>query len=213
MPEIILMPSKRIVGKNMDMSLSDNKTTELWRSFMIRRNEVLDRVGEEYYSMNIYAPNFSMNQMNMETKFVKWVGVEVSTIKNVPEEMDVCEIPEGLYAVFIHKGGVEEVFGVTINHIFSKWLPSSDYVWDNRPQFEVHGKNTRITVMIRRRRCGFRFAKSKMNLDLFFLYDFSITPIPNKAKSYLTGSLASNCFKVSVSSTAACQSDCFRVNN
>ena len=145
LPEIILMPTKRIVGKNIDMSLSDNKTAELWRSFMISRNEVLDRVGEEYYSINIYAPDFSMKQMNMETRFVKWAGVEVSTTNNVPEDMNLFEIPEGLYAVFIHKGGVE-AFGATMNHIFSEWMPSSDYMWDNRPQFEVLGKKYKNNI-------------------------------------------------------------------
>jgi AraC family transcriptional regulator len=139
LPEIILMPTKRIVGKNMNMSLLENKTAELWRSFMIRRNEVLNRIGEEYYSINVYATDFHISQMNMETEFVKWAGVEVISADDIPEEMEFYEIPEGLYAVFIHKGGME-AFGATMNHIFSEWLPTSEFEWDNRPQFEVLGK-------------------------------------------------------------------------
>lgn len=139
LPEIILMPAKKILGKNMAMSLAENKTSELWRSFMIRRNEVYGRVGEEYYSINVYAPDFDMNHMNMETNFIKWAGVEVSNAELIPEEMELFEIPEGLYAVFLHKGGME-AFGATMYHIFAEWLPSSEYVWENRPQFEVLGK-------------------------------------------------------------------------
>jgi AraC family transcriptional regulator len=139
LPEIILMPTKRIVGKNMKMSLLENKTAELWRSFMIRRNEVFNRIGEEYYSVNVYATDFHISQMNMETEFVKWAGVEVSSNDDVPVEMESYEIPEGQYAVFIHKGGME-AFGATMNHIFSEWLPTSEFEWDNRPQIEVLGK-------------------------------------------------------------------------
>lgn len=41
----------------------------------------------------------------------------------------------------------------------------------------------------------------------------SSIPNPNKAKSYLTGSWASNCLKFSVNSSTACQSLCLRSNN
>lgn len=49
--------------------------------------------------------------------------------------MEVFTLPEGKYAVFIHKGPAS-TFMQTLTYIYETWLPESPYVIDDRPHFE-----------------------------------------------------------------------------
>jgi predicted transcriptional regulator YdeE len=42
------LTEKKLIGKRMRMSVSGNKTGDLWRSFMPRRKEILSNNGEKY---------------------------------------------------------------------------------------------------------------------------------------------------------------------
>ena len=57
-PKIEILTEKKLVGKRLIMSFSNNKTGDLWRSFMARRKEIKNNIGTELYSMQIYAPLF-----------------------------------------------------------------------------------------------------------------------------------------------------------
>ena len=48
--------TKYFIGKKQILSFSENKTFALWQSFMPHRNSIVNRVGIEYYSIEIY-PN------------------------------------------------------------------------------------------------------------------------------------------------------------
>jgi AraC family transcriptional regulator len=129
------IPAKRLIGKCIKMSFADNKTVELWRSFMPRRKEILNNLGDELISMQIYPVSFDFNP---GTEFEKWAAVEVSDFNHVPEEMETFLLPGGLYVVFLHKGSSND--NSTFRYIFTSWLPASDYILDERPHFEVLGK-------------------------------------------------------------------------
>jgi hypothetical protein len=43
-PRIEIVKPKKLVGIHMEMTLSNNKTGELWRQFMPRRKEVKNRI-------------------------------------------------------------------------------------------------------------------------------------------------------------------------
>ncbi len=51
--------------------------------------------------------------------------------------MEVCNLPGGLYAVFFYKGLNTDL--TIFNYIFTKWLPASEYILDDRPHFEIMG--------------------------------------------------------------------------
>ena len=129
---------KKLAGKRMRMSLTNNKTSELWRSFMIRRKEIMNQVGSDLYSMQIFDPSYFKN-FDPGNEFEKWAAAEVSDFGNVPETMETFTLISGMYAVFLHKGPVS-TGPVTFQYIFGTWLPLSGYILDDRPQFEILGE-------------------------------------------------------------------------
>jgi len=136
-PRIETLVEKKLIGKRMIMSFADNKTFELWRSFMPRRNEIQNRIGTEFYSVQSFAPDF-FNNFDMNATFEKWATVEVTDFDIIPNEMQALTLPGGLYAVFFYKG-LPSAAGPTFEYIFKTWLPNSNYVLDNRLHFEILG--------------------------------------------------------------------------
>lgn len=120
-PRIETLKSKITVGRHISMSFTMNKTSELWQSFMPVRKEIINIIGTELYSLEVFPANYFSN-FNPANSFEKWAAVEVSDVTNIPDGFDVLEIPTGLYAVFIHKGPASK--GPEIyHHIFNNWLP------------------------------------------------------------------------------------------
>jgi AraC family transcriptional regulator len=137
-PRIETLKEKKLTGKRMRMSLSGNKTGELWRSFMLRRKEITNNIGTDLYSMQVYDPLY-FSKFSYDAEFEKWAAIEVTDFSIVPDEMETTILPEGLYAVFLHKGAASKG-RETFQYIFGTWLPGSDYLLDNRPHFELIGE-------------------------------------------------------------------------
>ncbi|MES2278747.1 MAG: GyrI-like domain-containing protein [Bacteroidota bacterium] len=132
------LPEKYFIGKRLNMSFAQNKTFELWRSFMPRHGEIQNTIGTEFYSIEIYPVGF-YNDFNPNQEFEKWAAVEVSDAEIVPPEMETLISPEGLYAVFLHKGPAIDG-PATYQYIFQQWLPASAFQLDKRPHFAIMGK-------------------------------------------------------------------------
>lgn len=139
-PSIQLLPAKKVAGIHLSMSFADNRTVELWRSFMPRRKELTNTVGSDLISMQVYPAEFDFAKVDINTKFTKWACAEVADFSAIPEGMTAFEIPEGLYAVFHYKGNPADGQNV-FQYIFGEWLPASGYSIDQRPHFEVLGPN------------------------------------------------------------------------
>ena len=60
-PRIEALAEKKLIGKRMIMSFSNNKTFELWKNFMPGRKEIQNSIGLELYSVQIYKPLFFDN--------------------------------------------------------------------------------------------------------------------------------------------------------
>jgi AraC family transcriptional regulator len=134
-PQFVTIESKKLLGICLEMSLAENLTGELWRSFMPRLKEIETRVGNHLYSLQVYDEDY-FQQFDPTREFEKWALAEVKNFSVIPDEMEPFELPGGLYAVFHHKGMGTEIF----QYIFSEWLPKSGYLPDNRPHFEVLGE-------------------------------------------------------------------------
>lgn len=135
-PRIEISKDKKLVGKRLTMSFDDYKVGELWKSFMHRRMEIINNLTNDLISMTVYKPTH-FEDFKTTNEFNKWATVEVSSLNNIPKEMETYILPSGLYAVFDYKG-------VNTNHsiyqyIFGTWIPSSEYILDNRPHFEILG--------------------------------------------------------------------------
>jgi len=138
-PIINILAQKVLVGKKLEMSYSNNRTIELWRSFMPRKKEIRNQVGSELYSMQIYNGVFDFQNFNQNDTFTKWAAIEVTDFEHIPKEMESYTLKGGLYAVFTYKGSLID-FQRTFQSIFDVWLPNSDYQIDDREHFELLGE-------------------------------------------------------------------------
>ncbi|RZJ50385.1 MAG: AraC family transcriptional regulator [Flavobacterium sp.] len=135
---IEIATEKKLIGKHITMSFLENKTFELWSSFMPRRKEIKNQIGTDLYSLEVFTPGH-FDEFDPNENFEKWAAVEASDFNEIPEEMEDLIIPSGLYAVFIHKGDQSEAHK-TYHSIFVEWLPNSEYTVDDRPHFAVMGE-------------------------------------------------------------------------
>ncbi len=138
-PEFEILHGKKLVGKCLNMTYADNRTFELWKSFMPHRKEIKNKISGDLFSVQIYDKGFNFNNFDLNAAFEKWAAAEVKDFENIPDGMKTFILPPGLYAVFIHKGpavkGPE-----TFRYIFNEWIPASDYMIDTRPHFEILGE-------------------------------------------------------------------------
>lgn len=138
-PHIVTLSEKKLIGKRIVMSLANNKTGELWRSFMPRRREIRNNLTAELFSMQVYDQAVDLH--NPQQEFEKWAAIEVADFATIPDGMETFTLRGGLYAVFHYKGSSLDTR--VFQHIFGIWLPNSDYELDNRPHFEVLGDKYR----------------------------------------------------------------------
>jgi AraC family transcriptional regulator len=138
-PRIETIPPKKAVGMRLRMTLSQNRTYELWHGFMPRRKEIKNCITTDLLSIQVFDKNLDFNNFNPDTEFEKWAATEVSGFEAVPAGMEEFTIAGGVYAVFNYKGTPGE-FPEMFNYIFRNWLPGSRYSLENRPHFEILGK-------------------------------------------------------------------------
>lgn len=135
-PRIETASSKQLVGKRLSMSYAQDRTPELFRSFMPHRNTIAKKVDEFVYAVNIFPDHLPIESIAATTTFEKWAVAEVREFVDLPDGMEAYTLPGGLYAVFIHHGPAS-AFAKTFGYIFGTWLPASIYSYDiSRPRFE-----------------------------------------------------------------------------
>jgi AraC family transcriptional regulator len=120
------------------MSLSADRTPELWRSFMPEKKNIKNVIGADLFSMQVYDPTLDFKDFTPLTEFEKWAAVEVAGFDDIPDGMQTYTIRGGLYAVFIYRGRPSD-FADTFRYIFYSWIPASDYEVDQREHFEILG--------------------------------------------------------------------------
>lgn len=138
-PRIETLTEKKLLGNKTQMSLANNKTRELWQSFMPKRREISQVKGTELYSVERYPGTAFFQNFNPMAEFEKWAAVEVESFDSIPAGMESLIIPSGQYAVFHYKGKPSQA-QATYQYIFSQWLPGSAYSLDNRPHFALMGE-------------------------------------------------------------------------
>lgn len=136
-PRIETLNEKKLVGKRLTMSFADYKAGELWQAFMPKRKEISNNLTDDLISMVIYKANHFAD-FKPTNEFERWAAVEVSDFDNVPNELETFVLPSGQYVVFLHKGDTKQ-FAKTFQYILETWLPSSEYLLDDRPHFEILG--------------------------------------------------------------------------
>jgi len=130
---IEIIEAKKLIGFSITTSFQEDKTPIVWRKFMMRRNEIDNRISDQLFSLQIYPENFTPNQ-----SFTKYALAEVSDFDNIPNDFEAFQLEGGKYQVFTYKGKAEngpEIFG----YIFQKFIPENQFEVDDRPHFEIFG--------------------------------------------------------------------------
>ncbi|WP_200975203.1 GyrI-like domain-containing protein [Echinicola sp. 20G] len=137
-PRIINISKSHFIGMRVEMSFANNQTVKLWKSFMPRKMEIEGVLDEALYSLEIFPIGF-FDAFDPTVYYEKWAAVKVNAKAKASDGMEHLTVPEGNYAIFIHRGPASEG-PKTYQHIFQKWLPSSGYQIDDRPHFAVMGE-------------------------------------------------------------------------
>ena len=103
-PTIVHLKEKILIGCSCKMNFTENKTSELWQSFMPRLKEIKNKISADLFSLQLYSEDYNFKQFNPTAYFTKWAATEVSAVEDVPTNMETLIIPQGLYAIFLHKG-------------------------------------------------------------------------------------------------------------
>lgn len=136
-PKIELQEEKLLVGIHLPMSIFNNQTPQLWKTFMPRRMEIKNQKSTVLFSMQIYGTQFFEN-FDPHREFTKWAATEVRDFSDIPAGMEGFTLVSGLYAVFPYQGDATDA-EAAFRYIFQTWLPSSAFLLDNRPHFEILG--------------------------------------------------------------------------
>ncbi len=132
-PKFIQSSEKKVIGMQSTMRQNQyGNIVALWKRFMPQKNKIQNIINDELIAMQVYS-NFN----TPENSFKIWACVEVSSLEAIPEGMTGFTIPEGKYAIFLHKGMDASA---TYQRIMSQWLSNSGFEIDDRPHFQVMGK-------------------------------------------------------------------------
>ncbi|NOS94571.1 MAG: GyrI-like domain-containing protein [Cyclobacteriaceae bacterium] len=136
LPRIELLNEKKLVGMHLSMSFADYRIGELWKGFAPRRKEITNHISNDLISMVVYKPTHFAD-FKPTNEFERWAAVEVSDFNTLPTGMETFLLPGGLYAVFHYIGSSTDTS--IFRYILGDWLPSSNYMLDDRPHYEVLG--------------------------------------------------------------------------
>jgi len=138
-PRIEVHSEIKLVGKRIVMTFAHNRTGELWQSFMSKRGSVINTIGSDLYSVEVYNDTTFFNKFDASREFEKWATVRVTDQSNIPAGMEALTLREGLYAIFHYKGRARDAQS-TYQTIYGVWVPNSKYQLDNRPHFALMGE-------------------------------------------------------------------------
>lgn len=129
-PEIIEIPEKIIVGRNLTLGIDDYNVFPLWKQFRTEQSSN-SLMGVDLYAIQQYA------EWPPKSEITHWAGLEKKLGVEYPEEWIIHPLSGGKYARFIHRGKQAD-FPKTMAMIFTEWLPSSPYHYDSsREQFQI----------------------------------------------------------------------------
>lgn len=107
------------IGKNEAGPGFNHEISDMWGEFMSRTEEV-----ENLVERCTYGACFSNPEGAAEGEFEYVACYSVQPDTKVPEGMVMRQIPAHKYAVFTHKGKLENL-GETYSYIYETWLPQS----------------------------------------------------------------------------------------
>ncbi|OUR63111.1 AraC family transcriptional regulator [Colwellia sp. 39_35_sub15_T18] len=137
-PQIITRPAIKLVGIATQYNDADLSLPRLWSAFKPYKNSIKNRTNDN--SFGIYE---SYIEQGDEVSFSYVCCAAVENFDSIPDGMTTRELPEQLYAKFIHKGAISNL-DKTLKYIWGSWLPKSNFDYVEKPDFELYPPNYNI---------------------------------------------------------------------
>lgn len=131
-PEIIVQPATKLVGIAQQYSHADLDLVKLWSAFRPYRHKIPNQIGNAGFG--IYE---SYEEQGGEVRFVYLCSAAVASFEAIPDGMTARELPEQLYARFVHLGPLADL-EQSLKYIWGSWLPKSGYEYVEKPDFELY---------------------------------------------------------------------------
>ena len=131
-PSIITRPAQKLVGISQRFDYADLSLPKLWSAFRPYRDLISNRAGDD--SFGIYE---QYEEDGEDVTFSYICCAPVTNFEKVPAGMITRELPEQMYAKFIHRGSIGNL-DKTLKYIWGSWLPKSKYDYVERPDFELY---------------------------------------------------------------------------
>jgi AraC family transcriptional regulator len=127
-----------LVGITGKTTLKNNKIPQLWSIFNSRFDEIENRLPDiRGYGVCETDIDFDMSKFSEDTETVHFVGAEVSSLGTIPDGMNAKVVKGGKYAVFTHKGKLENL-RLTYDYIWGTWVLCSGFEIAPRDDFEFY---------------------------------------------------------------------------
>ncbi|SFC37503.1 AraC family transcriptional regulator [Clostridium uliginosum] len=137
-PEIIIVPSKTIMGIRFETSVANNKSITQWDIFNKQltklKNASINSNRYGFFEISNHCETEIFNEDSLTTEFI---GIEVDKISPAPNNMLIKEFSGGKYAKFIHTGTVNTLY-MTYRYIWGTWFLGSNKQLDMRDDFECY---------------------------------------------------------------------------
>lgn len=141
-PAITRIEAIHVTGMRKTMSFSNDLTMPLWQGFGPRIKDIPNRANGNRINLTNYLYPVSHYFNEPMLSFERWAAVEVNDFSEMVHGLETFIIPAGLYAVFEHRGTVQE-FEDAMGYIYTKWMPEQGWQTDDRPHFEIMGPGYR----------------------------------------------------------------------
>ncbi|AOZ90796.1 GyrI-like domain-containing protein [Paenibacillus crassostreae] len=126
-----------LVGMACDVTLKDVQkrvTINLAEHFMARKSEINNVINtREVFGLSTDPEDYNPDS----DKFEYFIGIEVSSITEMPLDMVYREVPKNEYIVFTFKGPAENA-GKVHNYLYTTWLKRNEYRLSGLFNIEVY---------------------------------------------------------------------------
>lgn len=113
----------------------------LWGKFMARHHEITGRSSALNYGVVICLDEH--DKKTHPDEMLYFAGAPIESSATPPRGMMTLIIPPGDYAIFVHRGPVEEIRR-TLDHIYGSWLPQSGRTLRDAPHLEIYDERFKL---------------------------------------------------------------------
>lgn len=139
-PRIEILDDLRVCGMACTSKNMHGEIPALWDRFIPRMHEIKSNVmfGRTFGVCEALEENIEDVDLDNPGEFGYLAGVQITDDSDIPNGMEVWDVPHKKYAVFTHRGTVHTL-GDTYKMIYAKWIPESGYKIVFTYDFEVYG--------------------------------------------------------------------------